>query len=182
MTCPSCRLVLDKADPSCPKCGFTMDVALKKFPFPAPKLEAVIDPSQTLTKEEAHSIRAQVGKLQKRLPQLQVFNCIVSLGSEIDLREFGFWLLNEGQIEGMAGKKDFALLFLVDPKGQALSVTVGYGLEPIIMDSEWETLCNRCRDLFYRDKLAEGIGSFLTQAGDLLASVAIKMRKERRKK
>lgn len=182
MSCPSCRAILDRAVSACLKCGFSAEVAVKKFPFPAPDLVSVIDPSSALTESETASLQAQVAKLEKRFPQIHFFNCIVPLGSGIDLREFGFWLLNGGKFSGGADGKAFAVLFLVDPKGQALSVTVGYGLEPMIMDTEWEGVCNRCKDLFYRGKYLEGIESFLRYSGELLAQEAVKIRKELGKK
>lgn len=173
---------MEKGTATCLKCEFSMEVATKRFPFPAPALATVMDPASKLTAAEVATLESQVGKLRKRLPQVHFINCIVPLGAGVDLREFGFWLLNNGQFGEDPEAKSFALLFLIDPQGKALSVTVGYGLEPMVMDTEWEVICRSCKDLFYREKYCEGIELFLREAADQLAVAAIQIRKERRKR
>jgi uncharacterized membrane protein YgcG len=182
MACPSCRHVIERVVEACPQCGFSGQVAVKRFPFPAPELTPVVDPSGRLSKEETARIRERVGKLRKRFPQLRFFNCLVPLGSAVDLREFGFWLLNAGKHSEGEAAKPYAVLFLIDPKGKAISVTVGYGLEPFVMDAEWTALCHDCQDYFYRQKYGEGIMAFLNEAAKLLAGRALEMGKELRKK
>lgn len=181
MVCPSCQYVLDDSAEKCGKCGFSGQVAVEKFPFPAPPLGAVIDPSNFLSKEEVALVKKKVGKLQKRLPQVRFLNCLVSLGDDVNLREFGFWLLNAGQMKEGEGAKNFAVLLLIDPKDRTISVTVGYGLDPLVMDSDWVKTCEPCRDLFFRQKYGEGIGVFLDGAFDLLSERALALQKEVKK-
>ena len=116
MVCPSCQYVLEEAVSKCPKCAFSGEIAIQKFPFPAPPLKAVVDPNNLLTKTETATIFKTVQKLQKQLPQVRFLNCIVPLGKEVNLREFGFWLLNAGQMKEGEEAKAFAILFLIDPK------------------------------------------------------------------
>jgi uncharacterized membrane protein YgcG len=182
MACPACRHIFEKVMSACPQCGFSSQVALKKFPFPAPELTPVMDPSGKLSPEEAARICELVAKLRKRLPRLHFINCLVSLGSGVDLREFGFWLLNNGGLSEGEAAKGHAVLFLIDPKGKAISVTVGYALEPFVMDAEWTAVCHDCQVYFYRQKYGEGIIAFLNKAGKLLAERALETEKELRKK
>ena len=181
MTCPSCQYILEEGVPECPKCGFSGSIAVKKFPFPAPPLSAVVDPNAFLSEQEAAAITKKVGKLQARLPQVHFVNCLVPLGDEVNLREFGFWLLNAGQMEEGDAAKAFAVVFIIDPKNRAISVTVGYGLEPMVMDTEWVKICESYRDFFYRQKYSEGIELFLDKSFELLSERALKLRKEAKK-
>lgn len=178
LVCPSCQYVLDDSAAKCPKCGFSGQVAVEKFPFPAPPLASVLDPNGYLSKEETTSVKKKVQKLEKRFPQLRFLNCLVPLGDEIDLREFGFWLFNAGQMKEGDEAKFFAILFLIDPKGKAVSVSTGYGLDPLVMDTEWVSACEPSRDLFYREKYGAGIESFLDEAFNLLADRALALQKE----
>ena len=181
MVCPSCQYVLEESSETCGKCGFSGQVAVEKFPFPAPPLGPVVDPSNFLSADESSMVTKKVAKLQKRLPQVRFLNCLVALGDEVNLREFGFWLLNAGQMKEGEGAKNFAILFLIDPKEKAMSVTVGYGLDPLVMDTEWVTVCQECRDLLYRQKLGEGIVTFLEGAFELLSERALELQKKVKK-
>ena len=181
MVCPSCQYVLEGSVEKCGKCGFSGQVAVEKFPFAAPPLGPVVDPSNFLSKEEVTLVTKKVAKLQKRLPQVRFLNCLVALGDEVNLREFGFWLLNAGQMKEGEGAKNFAVLLLIEPKERTISVTVGYGLDPLVMDTDWVKICEQSRDLFYRQKYGEGIEMFLNGAFDLLAERALELRKEVKK-
>ena len=181
MVCPSCQYVLDESATACPKCSFSGQVSVEKFPFPPPPLGPILDPNKLLSKDEQASILKKVGKMEKKLPQLRFLNCLVPLGSEVDLREFGFWLFNAGELKGGENEKSFAVLFLVDPQGGALSVTTGYGLEPFVMDTEWVALCEDARDLFYRQKYGPAVEVFLDGAYELLMNRALEVLKEAKK-
>ena len=181
MACPSCQYVLEGASEVCGKCGFSGQVAVEKFPFAAPPLAPVVDPGKVLTKDEVSLVTRKVAKLQKRLPQVRFLNCVVALGEEVNLREFGFWLLNAGEMKEGESAKNFAVLFLIDPKERAMSVSVGYGLDPLVMDSQWVPVCQGCRDLLYREKYGEGIETFLNGAFDLLSERALELQKEVKK-
>lgn len=181
MVCPSCQYVLEESAAKCPKCAFSGEVAVQKFPFPAPPLSAVIDPNQQLTKEETSIIVKKVQRFQKRLPQVRFLNCLVPLDGEINLREFGFWLFNAGEMKEGENAKAFAVLLLIEPKSRSLAVTVGYGLEPFVMDTEWVRICEAGRDLFYRQKYREGIEVFLDEALDYLSERALAVQKEVKK-
>ena len=181
MVCPSCQYVLDDSSEVCGKCGFSGKVAVEKFPFAAPPLGPVVDPGKMLSKEEVSLVTKKVAKLQKRLPQVRFINCLVGLGDEVNLREFGFWLLNAGQMKEGEGAKNFAVLFLIDPKEQVMSVTVGYGLDPLVTDTQWIPVCQGCRDLLFREKYGEGIETFLNGAFELLSERALELKKEVKK-
>jgi len=182
MVCPACRYVLEPSAESCPKCGFSGHTVVTKFPFSPPPLEVVLDPNSFLTKEEADRIRLKARKMKKRLPQVNFLNCLVPMGEEVDLREFGFWLLNGGEMAGGDSAKSFALLLLIDPKSRMVSVTVGYGLEALTTDAEWLDICEACRDLLSREKYEEGITRFMNLVSDFLVDRALELKKETKKK
>lgn len=182
MVCPSCRYVLDDSYESCPKCQFSGHAAVEKFPFPPPALEAVLDPSKLITPQEVGEIRKKILKAQKRLPQVRFLTCVVPMGADVDLREFGFWLLNGGQHKEGELAKAFAVLLLIDPKGLQLSVTVGYGLEVMMTDADWTELCKSCRGLLAREKYAAAIELFVQQATEAMILRALEVRKELKRK
>ena len=181
MVCPCCQYVLEESVAECPKCGFSGQVAVQKFPFPAPPLSAVIDPSNQLTKEEAAAISKKVEKFRSRLPQVRFLNCIVPLEDDVNLREFGFWILNAGEMKEGNDAKSFAVFLLINPKKRTVSVTVGYGLEPFVEDKDWVRICEGCRDLFYRQKYREGIERFLNESIEYLSEQALAVQKEAKK-
>ena len=160
LTCPSCREALNSATSRCPKCGFVAEKAVEKFPFPAPPLATVIDPSGLATAEEKKEVADAIEKARKKVPQVHFVNCIVSMGADINLGEFGYWMLNAAEMPEGNDKKHFTVLFLIDPKAKALSVTVGYGIEPFVTDSEWTSVLNEVKDHFSREKLGEGTVSY----------------------
>lgn len=181
MACPSCQYILEEPVAACPKCSFSGTIAVQKFPFPAPPLTTVVDPNELLTKAEVTSIQKKAQKIRVRLPQVRFVNCIVPLTDEVNLREFGFWLLNAGEIKGGQKAKDFAVLLLIDPKSQSLSVSVGYGLDPLVTDTAWVKICEDCRDLFFRQKYGEAIERFLDESLKYLSEQALILRKEMKK-
>ena len=81
----------------------------------------------------------------------------------------------------MRRRRLFAILFLIDPKEKAISVTVGYGLDALVMDTQWVQVCEDCRDLCYRQKFGAGIEAFLDGAFNLLSQRAIEIKKEMKK-
>lgn len=178
MVCPSCQYTLSESAEACPKCRFSGQVSVEKFPFPAPPLGPVLDPNNYLSGEEKAAVTKKVLKMQKRFPQVRFLNCLVPLGDDVNLREFGFWLLNAGQVKEGDSAKSFAILLLIDPKAKTISVTVGYGMEVIVTDSEWVKACQECRDLFYRQKYGLGIETFLNRAFDVLSDRALALQKE----
>ncbi|MDQ8190869.1 TPM domain-containing protein [Roseibacillus persicicus] len=178
MVCPSCLYTLDESVEACPKCKFSGQIAVQKFPFPAPPLGPVLDPNNYLSEEEKSAVTKKVLKLQKRFPQVRFYNCVVPLGEEVNLREFGFWLFNASQVKEGDSAKSFGILLLVDPKERMMSVTVGYGMEVVVTDSEWTRICQDSRDLFYRQKYGQGIETFLNRTFDVLSERALAMQKE----
>ena len=182
MVCPSCRYVLDEGAESCPRCDFSGHAAVTKFPFPPPPLDSVLDPNSCLSAQEVSAISKKIQKAKKRLPQISFLNCIVPMGEEVDLREFGFWLLNGGQMKGGDSAKSFALLLLIDPKSRMMSVTVGYCLEALTTDAEWLDVCEACRDLFAREKYGEGVLRFIDLSADFLVDRALEFKKKGKKK
>lgn len=168
MACPACRYVLEAPAPKCPKCGYDGHVAVKKFPFEAPELTRVLDAGKLLTEEEEKVLLDRMGKVAKLLPQVRFFLCLVPLSEEVDLREFGFWLYNAARVPEGDQAKEFGVLFLVDPKSKRMSVTVGYGLEPMVMDSEWKAVCQECRSEFFRERWVNGLERFLVESHNLL--------------
>lgn len=182
MVCPSCRYLLEDSYEACPKCQFSGHAAVEKFPFPPPALEPVLDPGKVLTPQEAGEIRKKVLKARKRLPQVHFLNCIVPLGDEVDLREFGFWLFNGGQYQEGEAAKSFAILLLIDPTSRQLSVSAGYGLEVMMTDSDWVQICESCKGLLAREKYAAGIELFIQKATEAMIVRALEVRKELKRK
>ncbi|MDP0492104.1 MAG: TPM domain-containing protein [Verrucomicrobiota bacterium JB023] len=176
--CPSCGFILDDEPTACPRCGFSGEVAVRKFRFDPPELTAIIDAGQTLSADEKARLEKSLKRLGKRLPQVRFILCLVPLVPEIDLREFGFWLLNAGAMPEGDEAKSFGILFLVDSKSKRLSVTVGYGLEPMVRDSEWEEICRSLRPHFLRERYAEGMEEFVEETGKLLIERALEYKRE----
>lgn len=188
MSCPSCHLTLQEAVEKCPRCDYTGQVSMARFPFAAPALERFIDPEQFLSEGDRGRINRSLNTLSKKFPQVRLCFCILNLSEGVDLREFGFWLLNASPVNGPeeAKMRPWTILIIVDDLNGNISVTPGYAIEPFLSDQAWNLLMRKERQFFFaRDyvtaflKLIEGTKEILREGAERADRV---VRNDRRKK
>ena len=170
MTCPNCHLTLSEAVDHCPRCQYTGQTSMLRFPFPAPSLSRFIDPKSHLSEVDRERMSRSLNALNKKFPQPRLCFCIIDLAEGVDLREFGFWLMNTSPVDSPeeAEIRPWTILIVIDDVNGNVSVTPGYSIEPFLDDEAWRSLILKERQHFFaRDyitgslKLIEGAEKIL---------------------
>ena len=168
MFCPHCRTELEKVTEACPQCRFTLEESQKSFPFAAPPLTLIIDPSELLPAGIEKDLKKPYRKLRKCTPQVDISFCFVRLQVGSPLEEFAFWLHNTAP--GANPVRAWQLLVVGDLTSGRLTLTSGYALEPFLKHELWEAALQEMAACFSDEEWKEGLSGFLTDARDLLTS------------
>lgn len=139
VTCPSCQIRIERDTKWCEACGFTGSKSMEMFGETPPPLLPILDVADLWTTKEQKKIASAVKAFGKRFPQFQWRICAVTLGAEVSLPVFGFWLLNVCPLNEDETDEDreWTVLFLVDGKTGNTSVTTGYRAEVWLSDDDW---------------------------------------------
>ena len=168
MFCPHCRAELGNTAETCPGCRFNLEECQKSFPFAAPPLALIIDPSELLPAGIEKDLKKNYRKLRKCTPQVDISFCFVRLQVGSPLEEFAFWLHNTAP--GAGPSRAWQLLVVGDLTSGRLTLTSGYALEPFLKHELWEAALQEMAACFSDEEWKEGLNGFLTDARDLLAS------------
>ncbi len=124
---------------------------MSKFAFPAPAMSRFIDPQNHLSESDRERISKSLNDLARKFPQPRICFCIIDLPEGVDLREFGFWLMNASPVEGPeeARVRPWTILIVIDDINGNVSVTPGYGIEPFLDDQSWVTQIRKDRQYFF---------------------------------
>lgn len=139
VTCPSCQIRIERDTKWCEACGFTGSKSIEMFGETPPPLLPILDVADLWTPKEQKKITSAVKAFKKRFPQINWRICAVSLGADVSLPVFGFWLLNVCPLnEGETDEdREWTILFLVDGKTGNVSLTNGYRAEVWLSDENW---------------------------------------------
>ena len=168
MFCPHCRGELEKVVETCRRCGFSLNECQKSFPFVAPPLTLIIDPSQFLPTGIEKDLHKPYRKFRKCTPQVDICFCFVHLQVESPLEEFAFWLHNTAP--GADHARAWQLLVVGDLTSGRLTLTGGYALEPFLKQELWEAALQELAACFSDEQWKEGLHGFLTDARNLLTA------------
>ena len=138
ISCPHCQRQLEEQEVTCPACGFNLPECLRSFPFAAPPLSLIIDPSQFLPERITKDLKKPYRKLRKCAPQVDICFCFVRLPEGSPLAEFAFWLHNTAP-EADASRA-WQLLIVGDLNSGQLTLTSGYALEPFLRRELWDRI------------------------------------------
>jgi len=168
MFCPHCRRELENVAETCRGCGFNLNMCQKSFPFGAPPLALIIDPSQLLPAGIEEDLHKPYRKFRKCTPQVDICFCFVRLQVESPLKEFAFWLHNTAP--GADHARAWQLLVVGDLTSGRLTLTSGYALEPFLKQELWEAALQELAACFSDEQWKEGLHGFLTEARNLLTT------------
>lgn len=138
------------------------------FPFEAPKLSLIIDPSGILPPGTEKDLVRPYKTLRKRIPQVDICFCFVQLEQGCSVEEFSFWLFNTAPDATLSRAWD--LLVTVDLTSRQLSLTCGYALEPFLARESWEGSLQELAACLGDRQWSEGLAGFLRDSRDLLSS------------
>ncbi|MGJ8696443.1 MAG: hypothetical protein ACSHYF_09000 [Verrucomicrobiaceae bacterium] len=170
IVCPSCFLKIDEVVERCPRCDFSGDVAVQRYPFAAPRMERFIDSAGKFDERARKAIARKLDGLAKQFPQVRMCFCALELPEHVDLREFGFWMFNASPVEdpAEAERRPWTILLLIDHVIGRATVVSGYAIEPFVRDDRWETLLRLEREYFFKQDYAEAGCRFVDGAEKIL--------------
>ena len=140
MVCPSCLLRLPEPVNRCPGCQFTGADTVDLFPLALPPLQMMLDAAGLWSDEEHERIRHRVERLRRRFPQIHWSLCSLDAGEVVNLRLFGFWLLNASPLSSHETEEQRAwtVLLLFNGASGKVALVPGYGVEPWLTDVQWQ--------------------------------------------
>ena len=135
------------------------------------------DRSGKLPLEEMEQLRAALRLFQTKFPQTLFSILITELPSGTSVAEYAFWLANRARLGGVdkALADNLNLLLVVDLIGNTSALTVGYGLEPYIQESDLQDVLDELATAIRERDLANGLRTcieFLTQRMRELSATA----------
>ena len=167
-SCPRCRSEVAESAKACGTCGFSLSLCEAIFPFEAPPLSLVIDPSRVVPPGIEKHLARPYKALRKRIPQVDICFCFVQLQHGYSVEEFAFWLFNTAP--GADQSRAWNLLVTVDLLSGQLSLTSGYALEPFLLPESWEASLQELAACLGDGQWNEGLAGFLRSSRDLLSS------------
>ncbi len=189
MSCPGCHLSLAEPVDQCPRCHYTGEISMRKFPFPAPAMNRFIDPQDHFSESDRARLSKALNDLLKKFPQVRICFCIINLPEGVDLREFGFWMMNVSPVDTPeeAEVRPWTILIVIDDINGNVSVTPGYAIEPFLEDQAWSALIRNEKQYFFaRDYVVAGLkmiegAEVILQEGALRTERALSVRGSERK-
>lgn len=169
VACPSCHAKLERDAKWCGSCGFTGEKSLEMFGDDPPPLLPILDVADLWNAKEQKRIESAVAAFNKHFPQVNWRICAVTLGPEINLSVFGFWLMNVCPL--MPGEtpedREWTVLLLVDGNSGGAAVASGYRAEVWLSDEMWDKALAETTDPFMRGQPDKAVVLFLKKTQKL---------------
>ncbi|MBT8043939.1 MAG: TPM domain-containing protein [Verrucomicrobiae bacterium] len=134
MQCPYCRARLTETSKECPSCQLSLHSATALL-GPVPQFaKGLSDALGVLDKGATKKIRAALGLLTRRFPQVEMHVLLQKFDRQYPISTHLFWLFNKGGFcaSDRKGGKNHSILLGIDPKQGRVGLIVGYGLEPFL--------------------------------------------------
>ncbi len=175
MQCPFCQTVAKADATECLACRLTFPRTsnlLGALPRLAP---VVADTTRSISASDQVKLKARIGKIQQRFPQLVLQVVMHGFPSEHPFGMHAFWLFNAGNFAGdsQRGKDNHALLVVLDPVRNEAAIVPGYGLETLLRAETLDHLLELAGPAWDNLRWAEGLFHVLEGLDLLLESVAI---------
>lgn len=144
--------------PACPGCGLTLGSLDEVYGESEVVLTRVVDPGGVFESGGVGSLESEVAVFERSFPQAWMSVYAVSLGSAAALRQFGFWLLNRATpaTGGVMRPNENGVLLVVDVEARAVSITIGYQLEPWLPEEVLAAVLAAGRRWFRKGRPAAG--------------------------
>jgi hypothetical protein len=164
VSCPGCHRSLPGPVEQCPHCGYNAWTCVDHFRYDPPPLDRYIDIENKLRNEDRAKLDRLIETLESDLPQVRVHLCLVKLLPGTDVRECGFWMLNASvpRDEEEAEHRPWGILLLLDTQACAVSLTVGYGLDPFLGNDTLRGCLDQGRKEFAEGSYAAALGRVLS--------------------
>lgn len=126
-------------------------------------MERFIDPEGRFEPGDRRRLDRAFNRFEKRFPQTRLHLCLTRLPDNADCREFGYWLFNicQPRTQEEEARRYHGVLFVIDRRKRAASVTLGYGLDPFIDDASIKRLLAPSKAQFQDGDYIGGVLRFL---------------------
>ena len=164
--CPQCYTTFTERMEACPQCGFSLATLDTQMPPPPLQAGPVNDWADVLTAEDAQRL---LQKCQAIHQAAQAELSVVTVETTIPLKpaEYVFWLANHWDI---GGSENRGLLILLALHERRIESEVGYGLEPLLSDTESELIIQEhVVPYLYAGQYAEGLYQAVNALGQALS-------------
>jgi uncharacterized membrane protein YgcG len=176
MKCPSCAYVLAAPADRCSQCKFSLSRMDMKFGLVPAHSRFLTDRSGKLPLEEMEQLRAALRLFQKKFPQTLFSILLVELSPETPVAEYAFWLANRakfGSVEKKLGD-NFNLLLVIDLMTNSAALTIGYGLEPYVHESDLQQVLDALAAGVRERDLATGLRACIESLTQRLRELSAK--------
>ena len=178
--CPRCLQAIHRGAGVCPHCGFSIaDLEGLCGGLPL-RMNRLHDSGGLLTRSGRDRVMRAMRHFERKFPQLWWLIHTSRPPQGVDLREFGFWVLNRAEVADLAeGRpRDGALVLAIDADGKQASLGWGYLLDGHLGDDDSFLALSRAHAYWVEERFAEGILRMMEEMSHLLA---IRSRRAERK-
>ncbi len=173
MKCPHCSYAVSYDIALCQNCGYDLDDARERFGSRCFTFRRLIHPREFFTKEERNGLTEALLRLEQQFPEVIFGAFFVSLGDEVELSEFAFWMLNHCNLEdGEIRSPENCAFLILDTHSRAVCFALGYTLERIIPAADLHSALRDGEMYFCESDFAGGTQRVLRKFGKLLGKRA----------
>lgn len=163
--CPQCYTTFTERMEACPQCGFSLATLDSQMPPPPLQAGPVNDWADVLTAEDAQRLLQKCQAIHQAA-QAELSVVTVETTAPLKPAEYVFWLANHWEI---GGSENRGLLILLALHERRIESEVGYGLEPLLSDSESELIIQEhVVPYLYAGQYAEGLYQAVNALGQAL--------------
>lgn len=169
MKCPRCVQKIHRGAETCPHCGFSLALADQEFAIHDPMVKCLSDRAGLLRRVERDRVQRAIDQFCVRFPQL--FFCVHTavFPDPIQLRTFGFWLLNRGVFEEVSERANAAgIVLVIDVERKAAGLTYGYHLDAYLDESDTFECLSRAHPHWLEGRHDDGIIALLKMLEKIL--------------
>ena len=159
MKCPSCRNLFAAPVTQCPGCGLTLEVLDAKFGAVPRYTRYLTDRSGKLPLLAIRKLRHLLQVFEAKFPQSSFSVFVTDHVPAGSISEYTFWLANRARLSsvGAAAGDNFDLLLGINLGTGEAALTMGYGLESYLTESDLESALGAAESAFRTGDLPRGI-------------------------
>ena len=160
--CPACRAPAIETDATCQQCGFSLELADRKFGIPPALQGPIADTTGTLGPFAKRRAIHVIAEVERRFPQLSIAAVLQEVPPEAPLVPYAFWLFNRGSLSSAVSKggENRLVMLLIDTNSDRAIAMVGYGLEPLMQEIHLQSCLQAAYQPLHRKQFAQAIESF----------------------
>jgi len=128
------------------------------------------DGAGLLRRSERKRVAGEIRRFTRRFPQLFFAVRTVALEDPVNLRQFGFWLLNRAEFEDLGEEmgNEAGVLLVIDAESRAATLTWGYRVDPFLGETDTFKLLSQAHPYFLEGDWCRGIAAISRSLDKLL--------------